>query len=197
MVPPPSDNQTRTRIFGGVTIVLSLACMAWALHGVSWSELWEDIRDLNWKWVAVAAVADVLVYVIQGWRWSLLLRPIGPASIGSSVRAIFVGLFASEVFPLRAGELIRCFLQARWTSIPVSVTLASALIERIFDGIVLIVALVFLARLRPPPSAEPRAGARRRDPGRRQYFSHGADRRLRRAASRWPCSGANRLWTCC
>jgi uncharacterized protein (TIRG00374 family) len=117
--------------------------MGWALHGVNWSELWEEIRELDWRWVAVAALADILVYVIQGWRWSLLLRPVGAASIGSSVRAIFVGLFASEVFPLRAGELIRCFLQARWAEIPVSVTLASALIERIFDGIVLIVALFF------------------------------------------------------
>jgi uncharacterized protein (TIRG00374 family) len=143
MVPPPSDSSTRSSVFGAVTIVLSLACMAWALHGVSWSELWEDIRELNWRWVAVACVADVLVYVIQGWRWSLLLRPVGAATIGSSVRSIFVGLFASEVFPLRAGELIRCFLQARWSEIPVSVTLASALIERIFDGIFLIVALFF------------------------------------------------------
>jgi len=143
MVPPPSDSSARSSVFGAVTIVLSLACMAWALHGVSWSELWEDIRELNWRWVAVACVADVLVYVIQGWRWSLLLRPVGAATIGSSVRSIFVGLFASEVFPLRAGELIRCFLQARWSEIPVSVTLASALIERIFDGIFLIVALFF------------------------------------------------------
>jgi glycosyltransferase 2 family protein len=143
MAAPASDNRTRSRVFGVVTIVLSLACMGWALHGVSWSELWEDIRELDWKWVAVAAVADVLVYVIQGWRWSLLLRPVGPASLGSSVRAIFVGLFASEVFPLRAGELIRCFLQARWAQIPASVTLASALIERIFDGIILIVGLFF------------------------------------------------------
>jgi glycosyltransferase 2 family protein len=144
MVPPPSESSSkRSSIFGAVTIVLSLACLAWALHGLNWSELWEDIRELDWRWVAVACVADVLVYVIQGWRWSLLLRPVGPASIGSSVRAIFVGLFASEVFPLRAGELIRCFLQARWTEIPVSVTLVSALIERIFDGIVLIVALFF------------------------------------------------------
>ncbi len=143
MVPPASDSQTRSRIFGAITIVLSLACLAWALHGVSWSELWEDIRELDWRWVAVAAVADVMVYVIQGWRWSLLLRPVGRVSVGSSVRAIFVGLFASEVFPLRAGELIRCFLQARWSEIPVSVSLASALIERIFDGLFLIIGLFF------------------------------------------------------
>jgi hypothetical protein len=37
--------------------------------------------------------------------------------------------------------LIRCFLLTRWTRIPISVTLASALIERIFDGLTLIVAM--------------------------------------------------------
>ncbi len=122
---------------------MALACVAWALHGINWSELWEDIRTLDWRWVAAGAVADVLAYIIQGWRWSLLLRPVGPASIASSVRAIFVGLFASEVFPLRAGELIRCFLLGRSAEIPVSVTLASALIERIFDGVFLLIGLVF------------------------------------------------------
>jgi len=143
MAPSASESKQRSHIFAAVTIVVSAACMAWALHGVSWTELWEDIRTLDWRWVAVAAISDVLVYVLQGWRWSLVLRPVGATSVGSSVRAIFVGLFASEVFPLRAGELIRCFLLARWSDIPISVSLVSALIERVFDGIFLIAGLFF------------------------------------------------------
>jgi glycosyltransferase 2 family protein len=50
------------------------------------------------------------------------------------------------VLPLHAGELIRCFLLARWTKIPISVTMASALIERIFDGVLLIAGLFFSLR---------------------------------------------------
>jgi uncharacterized protein (TIRG00374 family) len=57
-----------------------------------------------------------------------------------------VGLFANEVLPLHAGELIRCFLMARWSKIPISVTMASALIERIFDGVLLIAGLFFTLR---------------------------------------------------
>src|SRR5262249_33668413 len=83
---------------------------------------------------------------VQGLRWSLVLKPVAPAPVWTSTRSIFVGLFANEVLPLRAGELIRCFLQGRWTEIPFSVTLASALIERIFDGIVLIAGLFFSLR---------------------------------------------------
>ena len=136
----------RTWVFTVITILVSLACLVWALHGVSWTELWQEIRELDWRWVAAAALTDVFAYVVQGWRWSLILQPVAPAPVRTSTRSIFVGLFANEVLPLRAGELIRCFLQARWTEIPFSVTLASALIERIFDGVVLIVGLFFSIR---------------------------------------------------
>lgn len=89
---------------------------------------------------------DVLVYALQAWRWMMVLRPVDNVSLWTSVRAIYVGLFANEVLPLRAGEIIRCYLLSRWTEIPVSVALASALIERIFDGVWLVVALFFTVR---------------------------------------------------
>ena len=146
MSPPPPQSKRASHVFTVVTLVLSVACLAWAVHGVSWTELWEEIRELDWRWVAVGAVADLLVYVIQGWRWSLLLLPVTRVSSWASVGAIYVGLFANEVLPLRAGELIRCFLMARWSKIPISVTMASALIERIFDGGFLIAGLFLSLR---------------------------------------------------
>jgi glycosyltransferase 2 family protein len=146
MAPPPQQSKRASHIFTAITLVVSVACLAWALHGVSWTELWEEIRELDWRWVSVGVVADILVYVVQGSRWSLMLRPVAPVSQWASVGAIYVGLFANEVLPLRAGELIRCFLMARWSKIPISVTLASALIERIFDGVFLIAGLFFSLR---------------------------------------------------
>jgi uncharacterized protein (TIRG00374 family) len=143
MSPESPESKVRSRVFATITIVLSVVCLGWALHGVNWRELGEEIKELDWRWVALAAFADILVYVIQGYRWGLILRPVGAANTWSSIRSIYVGLFANEVLPLRAGELIRCFLMARWSEIPTSVTLASALIERIFDGIILIAGLFF------------------------------------------------------
>ena len=138
MSPPATQSKHASRVILVVTLVVSVACLLWWVNGVSWTELWEDISELDWRWVTIAAIADILVYVIQGWRWSLVLLPVSPVSSWSSVGAIFVGQFVNEVLPLHAGELIRCFLMARWSKIPVSVTMASALIERIFDGFLLI-----------------------------------------------------------
>ena len=115
--------------------------MAWTLHGASLGRLRQEVAHLDWSWVAAGMFCDIMAYVVQAWRWALVLRPVTYVPLWTSVRTIFVGLFANEVLPLRAGEIVRCYLLSRWTKIPVSVTLASALIERIFDGFWLVVCL--------------------------------------------------------
>jgi uncharacterized protein (TIRG00374 family) len=97
--------------------------------------MWDDITSMHWGWVCVAVVSDIAVYVYQGWRWNLLLKPVAPASVWRSVQAIYVGLFANELLPFRPGEIIRPYLQAHWNRLPFSVTFSSVLIERIFDGL--------------------------------------------------------------
>ncbi len=121
----------------------------WVLRGSGLGELRREVVHLNWLWVALSAVSGVAVYGWQAWRWSLLLVPVKPVSFGHSLRAIFVGLFANELLPLRAGEIVRCFLQGRWSEIPLSVVLASALIERIFDGVWLMACLFTAIRTAP------------------------------------------------
>jgi hypothetical protein len=87
--------------------------------------------------------------LIQAWRWCLVLAPVARIPFWQSARAIYVGLFANETLPFKAGEIIRCFLLGRWNDVPISVTLASVLIERIFDGFWLIAALAVAVHLTP------------------------------------------------
>lgn len=152
----PSSPDVRSDSFSGrraliiiLTNIFSIGCLIWVLHDANLGELRYEIAGLNWWWVAVAMISDVLVYAWHGWRWTLLLTPVKPVSIWQSLRAVYVGLFANEVLPLRAGEVIRCFLQSRWNDLPLSVSLASALIERIFDGVWLITCLVITIRSVP------------------------------------------------
>jgi glycosyltransferase 2 family protein len=118
-----------------VTNLVSFVCMYFVLSGAHINLIWGEVRHMAWHWVMLAVIADVFVYTLQSWRWLLVLKPVETISLWTSIRAIYVGLFANEVLPLRTGELIRCFLVSRWSSIPLSVSFASALIERIFDGI--------------------------------------------------------------
>jgi glycosyltransferase 2 family protein len=121
------------------TNLLSLACLIWVLNGANLGHIWHEARHMHWRWVVGAVITDVCVYLLHAWRWRLLLRPIEVVPFAYLFEAIYVGLFANEVLPLRAGELIRCFLLSRSSTIPISVTFASALIERIFDGVWLMI----------------------------------------------------------
>lgn len=140
---------TKRRLLILGTYLLSIACLIWVLHDINWREYPDELRSMNWWWVSVAVATDILVYVWHGWRWSLLLKPIAEIPVMRSVRAVYVGLFANEILPLRTGEVIRCYLQARWSELPFSVTLSSALIERIFDGIFLVACMFVTVQLVP------------------------------------------------
>jgi uncharacterized protein (TIRG00374 family) len=132
----------RSRLFLIATNIVSLVCLYLVLRGSDLPRIWGELQHLSWWWVALAVVGDIGVYVWHGYRWRLVLKPVTDTSPWDCIRAIYVGLFANEVLPLRSGEVIRCFLLARWADLPISVSLASALIERIFDGIWLCIFLV-------------------------------------------------------
>jgi uncharacterized protein (TIRG00374 family) len=144
----------RKKLLFILTNIISVACLWWVIHDQKWSDFASDVSVMHWGWVALAIVADVTVYVIQGWRWSVLLRPVEDIPVSRSARAVFVGLFANEILPFRTGELIRCYLQAEWSSVPLSVTISSALVERVFDGLWLVLAAAITVRLIPgvPPA---------------------------------------------
>jgi uncharacterized membrane protein YbhN (UPF0104 family) len=118
-----------------LTNVVSVLCMYYVLSGAHIHLIWGEIRRMHWAWASLAIVFDIVVYLLQSWRWHLILMPVENVTFWTCVRAIYIGLFANEVLPLRAGELIRCFLITRWCTVPLSVSFASALIERIFDGV--------------------------------------------------------------
>jgi uncharacterized protein (TIRG00374 family) len=131
----PKAGRKRKILLFVLTNLISLVCLIYALRDVRWADLKDDLATMNWWWVAIAIAADIAVYCWHGLRWSLLMQPIAPVSFRKAVQAVYVGLFTNEVLPLRIGELVRCYLLGRWTSIPFPVMLSSAVIERVFDGI--------------------------------------------------------------
>ncbi|HEV8144851.1 MAG TPA: lysylphosphatidylglycerol synthase transmembrane domain-containing protein [Bryobacteraceae bacterium] len=127
-----------------VTNLIAAACLVWSLRGAELHDLPDDLRRMSWGWIVVAVISDIAVYCWHGLRWSLLLQPLAPVSFRKAIQAVYVGLFTNEVLPFRLGELVRCYLIGRWYLLPFSVTISSAIIERVFDGIWLSLCLVVM-----------------------------------------------------
>lgn len=128
---------------------LSIGCLLWVYHDFDWKTELPKFARIHWLWILLAVATDILVYVSQAWRWNMLLSPIRMLPLWRTVQAIYIGLFANEVLPLRGGELIRCYLTAAWNKISFPLVLSSALIERLIDGIWLICGFVLITFLVP------------------------------------------------
>jgi uncharacterized protein (TIRG00374 family) len=124
---------------------LSVGCLIWVLQGYPLNDLIPTIRSLDWKWVLLAVVSDLSVYVAHGWRWNTLLVPVVRLNFWRTVQAIYIGLFANEVLPLRTGEIIRCYLLAHWNNLRLSLCFASAAVERVIDGLWMLIAFLITA----------------------------------------------------
>jgi len=124
---------------------LSVGCLAWVLYGYPISDLVPAIRSLDWKWVVLGVAADLAVYVAHAWRWNTLLSPVVRLRPWRTVQAIYIGLFANEVLPLRTGELIRCYLLAHWNDFRMSLSFTSAAVERLIDGFWMLVVFIITA----------------------------------------------------
>ena len=124
---------------------LSIGCLVWVLHGYPVKDLMPAIRSLDWRWMTVAFLADLAVYVAHGWRWNTLLAPVVRLRLWRTVQAIYIGLFANEVLPLRVGELIRCYLLAHCNDLRLSLSFASASVERVIDGVWMLLAFLITA----------------------------------------------------
>jgi uncharacterized protein (TIRG00374 family) len=124
---------------------VSAGCLIWVLHGYPLGELGPTLRALDYRWVLLAVIADLAVYVVHGWRWTTLLEPVARLGLWRTVQAVYIGLFANEVLPLRTGELIRCYLLAHWNDLRLSLSFASAGVERIIDGIWIVLTFLITA----------------------------------------------------
>jgi uncharacterized protein (TIRG00374 family) len=129
--------------------LLSAASLIWVFHDFDVKKTLEDFASLDWRYVTIAVIFDLAVYLAHAWRWKILLSPVSPASFWRTAQAIYIGLYANEILPLRTGEVIRCYLQAHWNKLSMSLALSSAVIERILDGVWLVTAMYITTRFVP------------------------------------------------
>jgi len=131
--------------------LLAAAGLIWVLHDVHLSRLLGQLAGIDWRWVALAMVCDVLSYLVQGVRWQLLLEPVGKINLLQSVQAIYAGLFTNEVLPMRPGEFVRSYIASRWVGTSFVTILPSIILERLFDGVWIAMGIGLAAIFAPLP----------------------------------------------
>jgi len=132
------------RLMIWVGVGISALFLYKAMQGLRLELVWEAMRTANYWWI----IPGVLIYFvgvwIRTWRWHYMLRQFKPVPVKRLFPVVCIGYAGNNIYPARAGEVIRSYVLKKNEDIPISGSLATVLIERVFDGLVMLL-FVFLA----------------------------------------------------
>ncbi len=124
-------------------VLISAVFLYFALRGLNLGEFWGAVKSANYWWILPGIVVYFLGVWVRAWRWHYLLKPVKPVSTRVMFPITCIGYMGNNIYPARAGEVLRAVVLKRKESVPISASLATIIVERIFDGVVML-AFVFL-----------------------------------------------------
>ena len=93
----------------------------------------------------IPSVASLMVHLLfRIWRWQWLLKPLANIPFGPAYRAGMIGIGGNMVLPFRAGEFLRAYVIGRSCNISKTGAFATVVVERIFDGLTVVLFLILL-----------------------------------------------------
>jgi glycosyltransferase 2 family protein len=137
-----------------LAILISAGFLYWALKGIHFSDLMAELRKVKALPLAACVLIATSTFVLRIFRWRILLRAEDGAALpaGPLWHAIAIGFMANNVLPFRAGEVLRSLAITRLTRTRLTSALSSIAAERLFDGVALVLVLLFGLLLSGLPS---------------------------------------------
>jgi uncharacterized protein (TIRG00374 family) len=138
-----------------------VALLAWVLQRINLREVWAYVQNANSLLLLLTVVVATLTFPIRTIRWQLILRDPrgGRLPFVPLWHATTIGFMANNLLPARAGEVVRAYVAGQQVGVRFSTALVSIVVERVFDGLMLLT-LMAVAIAAPSFPAHAHVGGR-------------------------------------
>lgn len=135
-------------------LAISLAALYFFFSTVSLAEVGLALGRMNPWWLVPSVLVLAGTFWLRAWRWHFLMRPVKRLGLGPLMSAMMVGFLANNILPAHMGEVVRAVVLGRQRRVSVSATMATIVMERVCDGLsVLLMLLLVLLFIEPPAAA--------------------------------------------
>jgi len=135
-------------------LIISVVFLYLAFREINYGELWTTLKTTQWWWLLPGLGVYFIGVFVRTWRWQYLLKPLKKISLPTLFPIINIGYMGNNVFPLRMGEVLRSVVLKRREDVSISGSLATIVVERIFDAVVVVgFVLLNLGQLTQLPGA--------------------------------------------
>lgn len=119
-------------------LIVTVICLYFVMRGLDYAQLWSIVKGINLWLLLLTVVIYIGGYYIRAERWHHLLKHIKPFKAMELFPYLVMGFMFNNVLPARAGEFIRAYMTGTKKGVSRSSTFATVVIERVFDGLVMI-----------------------------------------------------------
>ncbi|RPI77731.1 MAG: UPF0104 family protein [Desulfobacteraceae bacterium] len=138
-----------------VGLLVSLLFMWLALRKVDIDRVWQDIQSAHILDLFLVVLLYLLQFFIRIWRWRILLEPLKKTGFVNRFHTVFIGFGANCVLPGHLGELVRANYLSRVERLSAGSVFGTIVVERLFDGIILLLIFFIGIITTPIPSTGP------------------------------------------
>jgi uncharacterized protein (TIRG00374 family) len=127
---------------------IGLALFVAIVYRTGWDRILGTLQDINTGMLPYAVAIMAAVVLLRGWRWQLLMRPIGiDYPLRRSAVVWMIGFFASAVTPAKVGDAVRALYVRSETEASFGEAFLSVFMDRLWDLITVLVAGIVTALL--------------------------------------------------
>jgi len=119
-------------------VLISVLFIWLSVRGLKLNEFWGAVKQANYWWLIPGIGVYFVGVWVRAWRWHYLLKPIKEIPTKNIFPITTIGYMGNNIYPARAGEVLRAAILKRKEGVSVSASLATIIVERIFDGVVML-----------------------------------------------------------
>ncbi|MFN8375147.1 MAG: lysylphosphatidylglycerol synthase transmembrane domain-containing protein [Anaerolineae bacterium] len=130
------------RLLVAVGLVISVIFLWFAFRNLNPEAVWNHIREINPVWLVLGVPVWFGALALISLRWHFLLRSVKNISLKHLIPLTAVGYMGNNVYPFRSGEVLRLLLLQRNHGVSFAKAATTVIIERVFDGIVMLTFII-------------------------------------------------------
>lgn len=125
-----------------VGVLVSVLCLIISISEFDLAQIWSALKQAHYPWIVLAVALYLGALGARTLRMMVLFRPARRVPFSEMLASMSMGRGANNIYPFRVGEIVRWALFNRLNQVPGPLALASILIERVFDGLTMLLFLV-------------------------------------------------------
>lgn len=134
-----------------IGLAVSIVFLTIALRGLDLQLFWQVVVDANYWWLLPGVAVYFVGVWLRTWRWRAMLLPVRTIAVSRLFATVVIGYMGNNVYPARAGEVLRSYVLRRNEAVPMSASLATVVLERLFDGLVMLLFIFATLPFAPLP----------------------------------------------